>query len=126
MQSIEVGALPHDNTGDALRNAFLKVNANFLKLFAKEGFTISTTAPDPAEIKLYWNPVTGIWYVWNVLLETPAWVPAFSGGSGGGKQFFNQDTTPVGANLGDDWYAPIDGVMYTLIDDDGNLVWADV
>jgi hypothetical protein len=31
-QTIQVGAAPNDNTGDFIRDAFIKVNANFDEL----------------------------------------------------------------------------------------------
>jgi hypothetical protein len=39
---INTGASDNDKTGDTLRNAFIKVNANFTELYAKPDY-ISTT-----------------------------------------------------------------------------------
>jgi hypothetical protein len=42
-QNIRIGSAPNDKTGDPLRTAFTKVNANFTELYAKPEYISKTS-----------------------------------------------------------------------------------
>lgn len=47
-------------------------------------------------------------------------------GTPGSSAFFNQETEPDFPTLGARWYNPLDGVVYTYIDNGVDLLWAEV
>ena len=75
LQSINIGALPNDGTGDSLREAFNKVNLNSAQLIA---FTSSAadpvTPPTDQTIPVqHLNTATGFRWNWNP--AGLAWIP---------------------------------------------------
>jgi len=67
-QNINVGAAPNDGTGDPLRNAMIKANANFVELYAgKDAVTVANFAALPA-------PATTTGERWWVLNSTGVWL----------------------------------------------------
>ena len=71
--------------------------------------------------RVYTN--TGIFWLGN-----GAAYAASSGGGGGGSSFTYtaSATTPVVANIGDQWFDTVDGVLYEYIDDGDSNQWVDM
>lgn len=129
METINIGVSEYDGLGESVRSSFNKANLNFTELFARGGFAISTTVPDPTKIVFYHNPSSGKWFIYNPIAVPPAWEEVSMGGGGSGTssyKFFNQVDEPVGMSQGDEWFQPDDGVVYRYIDDDGTLTWVDI
>lgn len=76
-QTINIGTTANDRSGDNLRTAFQKVNANFAELYAGGGsgatLTASTTPPStPVTGDLWYDTVGGRTYVYfdNTWVDT--------------------------------------------------------
>ena len=66
IQTINLGTYANDGTGDDLRSAFQKVNANILELYsAVYGAAVGAAPPTTgvAEGNLWWNTVDGRMYI---------------------------------------------------------------
>ena len=85
LQTINLGNYANDGSGDDLRTAFQKVNANLAELFGTiYGATVSAIPPVPnAEGELWWNTVDGRLYVrfgtaWVDASPEPVQIPSIS------------------------------------------------
>ena len=97
-QLVFTGTIANDKTGDALRNAFIKINSNFTELYTGQAAASSTgaTAPtSPAEGWLWYNTTNSNTYIYtsgNWVLTNPAYsLPKATASVLGGVK--------VGANL---------------------------
>jgi hypothetical protein len=99
-QTINIGQSPNDKSGDPLRTAFTKVNANFTELYAN----LSSYLPNPAGNQ-------GLFLTNNG--TTLSWAPTVS---------YTQSATPPSSPNADTlWYDEVSGRVYTWY----NYNWVD-
>ncbi len=97
IQTINLGTYANDGTGDDLRTAFQKVNANLTELYsALYGANVGATPPvsGVGEGELWWSTVEGRLYVYY----GNAWIDASPVGSPSSYNL-SAETTTNGANL---------------------------
>ena len=97
IQTINLGTYANDGTGDDLRTAFQKVNANLTELYsALYGANIGATPPvsGVGEGELWWSTVEGKLYVYY----GTAWIEASPAGTSTSYSLSAESTTN-GANL---------------------------
>lgn len=97
IQTINLGTYANDGTGDDLRSAFQKVNANILELYsAVYGAAVGAAPPTTgvAEGNLWWNTVDGRMYI----RYGSAWIES-SPQSPNNIYGISAETTTGGANI---------------------------
>jgi len=97
IQTINLGTYANDGTGDDLRTAFQKVNANLTELYgALYGANVGATPPlsGVGEGELWWSTVEGRLYVYY----SNAWIDASPVGVSNSYSL-SAETTTNGANL---------------------------
>jgi len=99
-QTINIGQSPNDKSGDPLRTAFSKVNANFTELYAN----LSSYLPNPTGSQGLFLTTDG---------TTLSWAPTVS---------YTQSATPPSSPNADTlWYDEVSGRVYTWY----NYNWVD-
>jgi hypothetical protein len=111
-QLVFTGTIANDKTGDALRNAFIKINSNFTELYSglSAASTTGATAPtSPSEGWLWYNTtnsntyiyISGAWVLTNPAYSLPKATASVLGGVKVGSNLsINSDGVLSAANLG--------------------------
>ena len=129
-QVINVGTVANDGTGDPLRTAFIKVNANFAEVY---GLFQTDAGGNPINLSAYAKlnspAFTGDPTVPtapagdnDTSVANTAWVRALltSGGGGGGG---GGGSPPPGPTSGQLWYDLTTGVLSIYVDDGDSKQW---